>query len=159
MEKQILFLVKWAKIAGLTLLMLGTVLKSVFFHKLIAKVPFGSNFLIASGCIILSIYFLITSFRSKKILNRLFKLGFCIFLISSVFVFIHFPGVNIMLSISAISAIFIFVLIILLFLNISTQIDNENFKNDLLIIVLVMFLIVFYLVSFMIYHNFVFINH
>lgn len=159
MEKQILFLVKWAKIAGLTLLMLGTVLKSVFFHKLIAKVPFGSNFLIASGCIILSLYFLITSFRSKKILNRLLKLGFSIFLISSVFVFIQFPGGNIMLSISAISAIFIFILIILLFLNISTHIDNENFKNDLLIITLVIFLIVFYLVSFMIYHNFVFINH
>lgn len=159
MEKQILFLVKWAKIAGLTLLMLGTVLKSVFFHRLIAEVPFGSNFLIVLGCFILSFYFLITSFRMKKILNRLLKLGFSIFLISSVFVFIQFPGGNIMLSISAISAIFIFILIILLFLNISTQIDNENFKNDLLIITLVMFLIVFYLISFMIYNNFVFINH
>ena len=156
MEKQISSIFKWIRIIGLTSLVLGTVLKSLYFYAIISEVPLLSNPLIILGCAILSMIFLLSNFAAeKKLYARFLDLGFSIFLIGCIFIFNHWPGGNIMLTISA---LLIPILISLIFLSSKDQRENVYLMNDLLTIIVILFVLVFYLISWLMHYNSILAN-
>lgn len=143
MENQITVIVKWIRLIGLTFFVLGVALKSFYFYKLI-ETPFGSNALITLGCSFLSIIYLLSSFAPTSIVERVFRMSFSIFLIGSLFFFNHWPGGNLMLTISV---VLIPVLILLLFISKRNNPENDNFTSELLFMMVILFLMVFYFIS------------
>lgn len=149
MENQITVIVKWTRLIGLTFFALGVALKSFYFYKLI-ETPFGSNVLITLGCSFLSVIYLLSSFAPTSIVERVFRMSFSIFLIGSLFFFNHWPGGNLMLTISA---VLIPVLILLLFISKRNNPENENLSSELLFMMVILFLMVFYFISWSMHYS------
>jgi hypothetical protein len=149
MEKQITVIVKWTRLIGLTFFVLGVALKSFYFYKLI-ETPFGGNMSITLGCSFLAVVYCLSSFASTPVLERFLRLGFSIFLIGSLFFFNHWPGGNMMLTISA---VLIPVLILLLFVSKRNNPENENFTSELLFMIVILFLMVFYFISWSMHYS------
>jgi small-conductance mechanosensitive channel len=100
--------------------------------------------------------FLLSNFATeKKLYARFLDLGFSIFLIGCIFIFNHWPGGNIMLTISA---LLIPILISLIFLSSKDQRENVYLMNDLLTIIVILFVLVFYLISWLMHYNSILAN-
>ncbi len=149
MEKQILTIVKWTKMIGLTFFLLGTVLKSLYFHKIVSGFPFATQIL-AIGCMILSLSFFLKGYILKNLYSRLLNMSFSIFLIGSLFILMHWPGGNVMLTLTT---ILIPVLILFIYLSSRNNQENENLMNDLLTIIVILFVLVFFLISWLMHYN------
>ena len=150
MEKQILSVVKWTKIIGLTTFILGVIIKSLYFYKILSEIPAGSNAILIIGLMTLASSFLIKSNLIKLIYFKFLNISFSIFLIGSLFIFMHWPGGEIMLMIT------VFLIPILIFLIYFNNRNNQEIKsltNDLFTIIVVLFVIVFFFISSVMHFN------
>lgn len=150
MEKQILSILKWTKMIGLRLFILGTLLKSLFLYKIVGETPMLTNLILVLGCMILSSTFFLNGYILKNLYSRLLNFSFSIFLIGTLFIFMHWPGGNVMLTLTT---ILIPVLILFIYLNSRNNQENENLMNDLLTIIVILFVLVFFLISWLMHYN------
>jgi hypothetical protein len=153
MEKQILSVVKWTKMIGLTFFVLGTLLKSLYFYKIVREIPVASNPILVIGCMILSMSFFLKVYVMKNLYSRLLNMSFSIFLIGTLFIFMHLPGGNVMLTLTT---ILIPILILFIYLSSRNNQENENLMNDLLTIIVILFVLVFFLISWLMHYNSIF---
>jgi len=149
MEKHILSVVKWTRIVGLTLFIIGALVKSLYFYKIISGVPLITE-LIAISCCILALSFIFNSYIKKNLYSRLLNMSFSIFIIGTLFIFMHWPGGNVMLTLTT---ILIPILILFIYLSSRNNQENENLMNDLLTIIVILFVLVFFLIAWLMHYN------
>jgi len=141
---------------GMTAFIAAVILKSIYFLNLISFTVLGSKFLLVIGLLLMSVSFFIKIIEpNTDTIKRIFNLLFSIFLIGNVFFQVFLPGANIMLSLVL---VIIPSLITLLLINKKTVEFNSFSKNDLIWILVILFTIIFYLITWMIHLNSIYLK-
>ena len=136
--------IKYFKIGFFSLFAFGTILKSLFFLGII-KENFGfENFMFMIGNAGLAIIYIISSVSKKGVFILAFNYLIALFLIGTLFFFMHYPGGKTMLYLSmGIIPLLIFILLL------RKKSENENgiTVDELLWLVAILFVLIFGLIA------------
>jgi hypothetical protein len=140
--------IKYLKIGFFILFAFGTILKSLFFLGII-KENFGfENFMHIIGSGGLAITYIISSVNKKGVFILAFNYLIALFLIGTLFFFMHYPGGKTMLYLSmGIMPLLIFILLL------RKKSENENgiTVDELLWLVAILFVLIIGLIARVIY--------
>lgn len=140
-----------SKIIGMTAFIIAVVLKSLYLLNILIETPIGANPMLVIGVMLLATTYLFASFgKIKDIFYFIFNQLFGIFLISSLFFFMHWPGGVIMLLL-----MLGLIPILLLFLIMTRKSDNESTitREDLLWVIAILFVMLFFQVTWILHFS------
>jgi hypothetical protein len=147
-SKSFLNTIKYLKIAFFILLVLGSIFKSLFLIGIIKDNFVLKDLLLIAGIAGLAIIYIISSLNKKGVLIIAFNYLIALFLIGSLFFFSGYPGGKTMLYLSM-----GMIPLLILAISFGKKSENENgiTVDELLWLVAILFVLIFGLISRIIY--------